>query len=278
MGVKVFRPVTPSARGTVLSDKSLLSKKKPVKTLVSGKKSSGGRNSFGRVTVRSRGGGHKRKYRCVDFVRNKKDGIFAVIRSIDYDPGRSAFIALIEYGDGELSYILAPHGLQIGDKVVSSSVYCDIVVGNCMPLGVIPVGTVVHNIEYRPGGGGSYARAAGCSAQIIGRDSNRVLVRLRSGSVVLLLSSCRATVGGLSNPDHRNRKIGKAGRSRWMGRRSSVRGVAMNPIDHPHGGGEGKTSGGRHPVTPWGVCTKGKKTRKAHKFSNKFVKKVLNKR
>lgn len=276
MGIKFFKPVTPSLRGTILVDKSALYKGKPARSLVVGASSSGGRNSAGRITVRYRGGGHKQRYRLID-VKRVNDDVYATVKTVEYDPNRTAFIALVEYDSGELSYILAPGGLKVGDRVVSGN-SCDIMIGNCMPLSAIPVGTLVHNVEYRPKGGGVFARSAGSSAQVVGRDGDRVLVRLKSGTVVMLLSSCRATVGILSNADHRNVKFGKAGRVRWMGRRPAVRGVAMNPIDHPHGGGEGKTAAGRHPVTPWGLQTKGKKTRKRDKFSNKFIKKQLNKR
>jgi large subunit ribosomal protein L2 len=260
MALKSFKPVTPSQRQLVIVDRSELYKGKPVKTLTEGKTSSGGRNNNGRVTVRFRGGGHKRSYRLVDFKRRGKMGVPAQVERIEYDPNRSAFIALIKYQDGELSYILAPQRLAVGDTVVASE-QADIKPGNAMPLAAIPVGTIVHNIELKIGKGGAMARSAGTYAQIVGRDQGYVIVRLNSGEQRLVHGQCFGTVGAVSNPDHMNINIGKAGRNRWLGWRPHNRGVAMNPIDHPHGGGEGRTSGGRHPVTPWGKPTKGKKTR-----------------
>ncbi len=269
MSIKLLNPITSSSRGTVLVDKGHLWKGNPEKSLTVGKKSTGGRNNSGRITVRHIGGGHKKKYRIVDFKRNLD--IVAIVERIEYDPNRTAFLALISYQNGVKSYILAPHGIKPGDSVVSGN-DVDILPGNCLQLKFIPVGSFVHNIELKPGNGGSIARSAGSYAQIIGRDGLYVLLRLRSGQVRLILSTCKATIGVVSNVDYKNIKLGKAGRKRWLGVRPTVRGVAMNPIDHPHGGGEGKTSGGRHPVTPWGVPTKGKKTRKRKKFSNKYIK------
>jgi len=245
-----------------------LFKGKPVKTLTEGLTSTGGRNNTGRITVRFRGGGHKRAYRIVDFKRRKL-GVPAVVERLEYDPNRSAFIALIKYQDGELSYILAPQRLAIGDTVISDK-SVDVKPGNAGPLGTLPVGTIVHNVELKPGKGGQIARSAGTFAQIVGRDQGYVIVRLNSGEQRLVLGTCLGTIGAVSNPDHLNTSIGKAGRMRWLGRRPHNRGVVMNPVDHPHGGGEGRTSGGRHPVTPWGKPTKGKKTR-SNKSTNKFI-------
>ncbi|MDB1135257.1 50S ribosomal protein L2 [Candidatus Anaplasma sp. TIGMIC] len=269
MSLRVLNAVTPSLRGTVLVDKTMLWKGKPERSLVCGKMSSGGRNARGVVTVRHRGGGHRRLYRIVDFKRSKED-VPAVVKRLEYDPNRTAFLALIEYEDGELSYILAPSALKVGD-VVTSGNSSDVLPGNCLKLSSIPSGTFVHNVEMKVGAGGVIARAAGSYAQVMGRDGAYVLLRLGSGEVRKILAGCRATVGVVSNLDNRNIKLGKAGRSRWLGLRPKVRGVAMNPVDHPHGGGEGKTSGGRNSVTPWGVPTKGKKTRKRGKHSDKYI-------
>jgi large subunit ribosomal protein L2 len=269
MALKSFKPVTPSQRQLVIVNRAELYKGKPVKTLTEGKASSGGRNNNGRVTVRFRGGGHKRSYRVVDFKRRDRLGQQAKVERIEYDPNRTAFIALIKYEDGTLSYILAPQRLAAGDAVVAAD-HADIKPGNAMPLGNIPVGTIVHNIELKIGKGGALARSAGNYAQIVGRDQGYVIVRLNSGEQRLVHGLCFGTVGAVSNPDHMNINIGKAGRSRWLGRRPHNRGVTMNPIDHPHGGGEGRTSGGRHPVTPWGQPTKGKKTR-ANKRTDTFI-------
>ena len=259
MALKTFKPITPGLRQLVIVDRSELYKGKPVKALTEGKSSSGGRNNLGRVTVRFRGGGHKRAYRLVDFKRRKFD-VPATVQRLEYDPNRSAFIALIRYADGELSYILAPQRLAVGDQV-SAGEQVDIKPGNAMPVGNMPVGTIIHNVELKIGRGGALARSAGTYAQIVGRDQGYVTVRLNSGEQRLVHGQCFASVGAVSNPDHMNTSIGKAGRNRWLGKRPHNRGVAMNPIDHPHGGGEGRTSGGRHPVTPWGKPTKGKKTR-----------------
>jgi len=268
MALKTFNPVTPSLRQLVIVDRSSLYKGKPLKALTEGLSKSGGRNNLGRITARFKGGGHKRTYRVVDFKRRKAD-VPATVERLEYDPNRSAFIALIRYEDGEQSYILAPQRLAVGDTVVSGA-SVDVKPGNAMPIGNIPVGTIVHNVEIKPGKGGQIARSAGAYAQIVGRDQGYVIVRLGSGEQRLILGTCTASVGAVSNPDHMNISIGKAGRSRWLGRRPHNRGVVMNPVDHPHGGGEGRTSGGRHPVTPWGKPTKGKKTR-SNKATNKFI-------
>jgi len=268
MALKTFKPVTPSLRQLVIVDRRDLYKGKPVKTLTEGKTSKGGRNNNGRVTVRFRGGGHKQAYRLVDFKRRKLDVVGKVER-LEYDPNRTAFIALIRYADDALAYILAPQRLSVGDEVVSGE-QVDVKPGNAMPIANIPVGTLVHNIETKIGKGGSIARSAGAYAQIAGRDQGYVIIRLSSGEQRLVHGQCFATIGAVSNPDHMNTSIGKAGRSRWLGRRPHNRGVTMNPIDHPHGGGEGRTSGGRHPVTPWGKPTKGKKTR-SNKSTDRFI-------
>ena len=269
MPLKQFNPTTPGQRGLVLIDRTELFKGKPVKTLTEGLTKSGGRNNRGRITSWQKGGGHKRKYRKIDFKRKKFD-VEANVERIEYDPNRSSFIALIKYSDGELSYILAPQKLKVGDKVISST-KADIKPGNSMPLSSIPVGTIVHNVELKPGKGGQLARSAGAYIQVIGKDLSYSILRLTSGEVRLVLSSCMCSVGSVSNPDNQNQNLGKAGRSRWLGKRPSVRGVAMNPIDHPHGGGEGRTSGGRHPVTPWGKPTKGKRTRNNKKTDKLIV-------
>ncbi len=268
MALKTFNPTTPSQRELVLVDRSQLHKGKPVKELTEGLKKTGGRNNNGRVTAFQRGGGHKRRYRKVDFKRRKHD-VEATVERLEYDPNRTAFIALIRYADGELSYILAPQRLAPGDKVVAGQ-RVDVQPGNAMPLKSIPVGTIIHNVELKPGHGGQLARSAGTYAQLIGKDSGWAQIRLGSGEVRMVPESCMASIGAVSNPDQQNVNYGKAGRMRWLGRRPVVRGVAMNPIDHPHGGGEGKTSGGRHPVTPWGRPTKGAKTR-GKKPSDRFI-------
>jgi large subunit ribosomal protein L2 len=260
MALKSFNPVTPSMRGTVLVDRFELWKGKPVKALTEGKHSSGGRNNHGRTTVRFRGGGHKRVYRYVDFKRRAKFGVTATVERLEYDPNRTAFIALIRYEDGELSYILAPQRLKAGDQVVSGE-RVDIKPGNAMPMSAIPVGTIVHNVEMKPGAGGKIARSAGTYAQLVGKDQGYAQVKLMSGELRTIRAECMASIGAVSNPDNQNVQFGKAGRMRWLGFRPHNRGVTMNPIDHPHGGGEGRSSGGRHPVTPWGIPTKGKKTR-----------------
>ncbi len=268
MALKKINPTTPGQRQLIIVDRAGLHKGKPVKALTEGKSSAGGRNNTGRTTVRFRGGGHKQTYRLVDFRRTKVD-MPATVERLEYDPNRTAFIALIKYEDGEQAYILAPQRLAAGDTVVAGS-YVDVKPGNSMPLGNMPIGTIVHNVELKIGKGGQLARSAGTYAQIVGRDHDYVILRLNSGEQRLVHGRCGATIGAVSNPDHMNTSIGKAGRSRWLGRRPHNRGVTMNPIDHPHGGGEGRTSGGRHPVTPWGKPTKGKKTR-ANKSTNKFI-------
>ncbi|MDN0003696.1 50S ribosomal protein L2 [Bartonella henselae] len=268
MALKQFNPTTPGQRQLVIVDRSCLYKGKSVKTLTEGLSSKGGRNNRGRVTARFQGGGHKRSYRFVDFKRFKRD-VPAKVERLEYDPNRTAFIALIRYEDGQLSYILAPQRLDVGDSVIAGS-NVDIKPGNAMPLGNMPVGTIIHNVEMKPGKGGQIARSAGAYAQLVGRDQGMAILRLNSGEQRLVSSGCFATVGAVSNPDHANINDGKAGRSRWRGRRPHVRGVAMNPVDHPHGGGEGRTSGGCHPVSPWGKPTKGKRTR-SNKATDKFI-------
>lgn len=269
MALKHYKPVTPGQRQLVIVDRSGLYKGKPVKGLTVGLSSKGGRNNYGRITARFQGGGHKRSYRLVDFKRNKFD-MAATVERLEYDPNRSAFIALVRYEDGEVSYILAPQRLAVGDRVISSGKGADVKPGNAMPLSTIPVGTIVHNIELKPGKGGQIARSAGAYAQLVGRDGGMAIMRLNSGEQRLVPGACMATVGAVSNPDHANVKLGKAGRQRWLGKRPHNRGVTMNPVDHPHGGGEGRTSGGRHPVTPWGKPTKGRKTR-SNKATDKFI-------
>ena len=268
MTLKIFKSYTKSTRGTVLVDRKNLWKGKSLKSLTTGKHSTGGRNNLGRITSRSRGAGHKHKYREIDFYR-KKDNLKAKVERIEYDPNRSAHVALIKYEDGVLSYILAPNKINIGDEIISGK-NKEIKVGNCMPLSDIPAGTDIHNIELSPNQGGKMVRSAGSSAQISGTDENYCIIKLNSGEVRKVINTARATIGSVSNTDHQNIKIGKAGRNRWKGRRPSVRGVAMNPVDHPHGGGEGKTSGGRSPVSPWGQSAKGLKTR-SNKITNKYI-------
>ena len=263
MALKTYNPTTPGRRGLVLVDRAGLWKGKPEKSLTEGLRNKGGRNNNGRITARRRGGGHKRRYRIIDFKRLKHD-VEATVLRLEYDPNRTAFIALIKYADGDLSYILAPQRLGEGDKIISGDTV-DIKPGNAMPMQNIPVGTIIHNVEMKVGKGGQIARSAGTYAQIIGKDQGYVQLRLNSGELRMVRAECMATVGAVSNPDQQNIKLGKAGRKRWLGKRPSVRGVAMNPIDHPHGGGEGRTSGGRHPVTPWGKPTKGKRTRSNEK-------------
>jgi large subunit ribosomal protein L2 len=268
MALRTYKPVTPSQRQLVLVDRSGLHKGKPVKTLTEGKNSTGGRNNNGRITVRFRGGGHKKALRRVDFKRRKFD-VPARVERIEYDPNRTGFVALLKYDDGDIAYILAPQRLAQGDVVVAGE-HVDVKPGNAMPAGNMPIGTIVHNVEFKIGKGGQLARSAGTYAQIVGRDHDYVILRLNSGEQRLVHGRCMATVGAVSNPDHMNISIGKAGRTRWLGQRPHNRGVTMNPIDHPHGGGEGRTSGGRHPVTPWGFPTKGKKTRR-NKSTTKFI-------
>ena len=269
MALKTFNPTTPSLRQLVLVDRSQLHKGKPIKALTEGKKRSGGRNNAGRISNRHRGGGHKKRYRVIDFKRRKFD-IEATVERLEYDPNRTAFIALIKYDDGELAYILAPQRLGPGDKVISGD-RVDVQPGNAMPLANIPVGTIVHNVEMKPGRGGQIARSAGTYVQLIGKDSGYAQLRLGSGEVRMVPEQCMASIGAVSNSDQQNINLGKAGRKRWLGRRPVVRGVAMNPVDHPHGGGEGRTSGGRHPVTPWGKPTKGARTRGKKRSSDRLI-------
>jgi len=276
MALKTYNPVTPSQRQLVTVDRKDLWKGAPVKRLTEGLTKSGGRNNAGRITARRRGGGHKRTYRLIDFKRRKFD-VPATVSRIEYDPNRTAFIALLDYEDGEQAYILAPQRLRAGDKVVAGN-KTDVKPGNAMPLRSVPVGTIVHNVEMKPGKGGQIARAAGSYVQLVGRDGGFALLRMASGEVRMVRGECMATIGAVSNSDHANINKGKAGRNRWLGRRPSVRGVAMNPIDHPHGGGEGRTSGGRHPVTPWGKPTKGAKTRKNKKTDALIVRRRQKKR
>ena len=268
MALKSYKPTTPGQRGLVLIDRSELWKGRPVKRLTVGLASKGGRNNIGRITMRRKGGGAKKLYRIVDF-RRQKHGIGASVKRLEYDPNRSAFIALIEYEDGEQSYIIAPQRLKVGDKVISDE-KTDIKPGNAMPFTGMPIGSIVHNIELKPGKGGQLARSAGTYAQFVGRDGGYAQIKLSSGELRLVRQECMASIGAVSNADHSNQNLGKAGRNRHKGKRPSVRGVVMNPIDHPHGGGEGRTSGGRHPVTPWGRPTKGARTR-SNKASDKYI-------
>ena len=268
MALKQFNPTSPGRRQLVLVDKSELHKGRPEKSLVEGLTKSGGRGGNGRIAVRFRGGGAKRLYRMVDFKRRKFD-VPATVERMEYDPNRSAFIALVKYADGEVAYILAPQRLKVGDTVIAAE-KADVKPGNAMPLRGMPIGTIIHNVELKPLKGGQIARSAGTYAQLVGRDAGYAQIRLGSGELRMVMDTCMATVGAVSNPDHMNEVMGKAGRNRHKGRRPHVRGVAMNPIDHPHGGGEGRTSGGRHPVTPWGKPTKGSKTRK-NKATDKYI-------
>ncbi|MBI1274580.1 50S ribosomal protein L2 [bacterium] len=268
MALKQYNPTTPAQRQLVLIDRAELWKGAPVKELTEGKRKTGGRNNNGRITTRHIGGGHKQRYRLVDFKRAKRD-VEGTVERIEYDPNRTAFIALVTYKDGEQAYILAPQRLAIGDKVMAGN-DADIKPGNALPLQRIPVGTLVHNVELKIGKGGQMARAAGAYAQVAGKDAGYVMLKLRSGELRTVRGECYASIGAVSNPDNQNEVWGKAGRSRWLGVRPTVRGVAMNPVDHPHGGGEGRTSGGRHPVTPWGKGTKGNKTR-TNKSTRKYI-------
>ncbi|MFD2649482.1 50S ribosomal protein L2 [Devosia albogilva] len=269
MALKTYNPTSEGRRTLITTDRSELWKGAPVKSLTEGLTKSGGRNNRGRITVYHRGGGHKRTYRMIDFKRTRFDQV-ATVERLEYDPNRTAWIALIKYEDGELSYIVAPQRLAAGDKVVSSLSAVDVKPGNTMPLERMPVGTIVHNIELKPRKGAQVARSAGAYAQYVGRDAGWAVLRLNSGEQRRVHGSCLATVGSVSNQDHANTSIGKAGRNRWLGKKPVNRGVTMNPVDHPHGGGEGRTSGGRHPVTPWGKPTKGKRTR-SNKATDKFI-------
>ncbi len=268
MAVRRYNPTSPGRRFQTVSSFEEITRSKPERSLVRASKKSGGRNNLGRITSRRRGGGHKRRYRVIDFKRNK-DGVPAKVATIEYDPNRSARVALLHYADGEKRYILAPVGLSVGDTVMSGP-EADIRPGNAMALRDMPLGMTIHNIELHPGHGGQLARGAGVSAQLLAREGKYAQLRLGSGEMRLVQVVCRATIGQVGNTDHENISIGKAGRSRWLGRRPKVRGVVMNPVDHPHGGGEGKTSGGRHPVTPWGVPTKGYKTRR-NKRTDRYI-------
>ena len=268
MALKQYNPTSPARRGLVLVDRSALHKGKPVKALTEGKRKTGGRNNQGHATARGIGGGHKQRYRIIDFKRRKWD-MPATVERLEYDPNRTAFIALVKYQDGELAYILAPQRMAAGDVVVAGK-KVDVKVGNAMEIGQMPVGTIVHNVELKPGKGGQLARSAGTFIQVVGRDRGMVIIRLNSGEQRYVRGDCMATVGAVSNPDNSNQYLAKAGRRRWMGVRPLTRGVAKNPVDHPHGGGEGRTSGGRHPVTPWGKPTKGAKTRK-NKATDKMI-------
>ena len=268
MALKTYKPTSPSRRQLVTIDRSGLHTGGPIKALSHGQSKSGGRNNTGRITAWQRGGGHKRRYRIIDFKRIHDD-IEGTVERLEYDPNRTSFIALIKYNDEKLTYIIAPQKLNVGDKVLSGD-KVDIKPGNTMPIKNMPMGTIIHNIELKIGKGGQMARSAGAYAQLVGKDSGYAIIKLQSGEQRLVRGECRATVGSVSNPDHQNINLGKAGRSRWLGRRPHVRGVVMNPVDHPHGGGEGRTSGGRHPVTPWGVSTKGKRTR-SNKRTDKLI-------
>ena len=276
MALKQFKPTTPGRRGLVLVSREGLWKGKPEKALTEGLRKKGGRNNTGRITARRRGGGHKRRYRVIDFKRNKLD-VVGTVERLEYDPNRTAFIALINYEDGERAYIIAPQRLTVGDKVVSGE-QVDIKPGNAMPMKNIPVGTIIHNVELKLGKGAQIARSAGTYVQLIGKDQGYAQLRLSSGELRMVRGECMATIGAVSNPDQQNIKLGKAGRNRWLGKRPSVRGVAMNPVDHPHGGGEGRTSGGRHPVTPWGKPTKGKRTRSNKKTDRMIMRRRRSKK
>jgi large subunit ribosomal protein L2 len=269
MALKTFNPTTPSQRQLVIVDRSHLHKGKPVKALTEGLTKSGGRNNLGRITARFIGGGHKRTYRLVDFKR-RKFNVEGTVARLEYDPNRTAYIALINYADGEQAYIIAPQRLAAGDKVIASDKAVDVKPGNTMPLQFIPVGSIIHNVEMKPGKGGQLGRSAGTYVQLVGRDQGMAILRLSSGEQRLVHGSCLASIGAVSNPDHGNINDGKAGRTVWRGKRPHNRGVVMNPVDHPHGGGEGRTSGGRHPVSPWGKPTKGKRTR-SNKSTDKFI-------
>ncbi len=270
MPVKTVKPTTPGQRQKSVSTFEEITRSKPEKSLIRPLKKSGGRNNKGRITSRRRGGGHKRQYRIIDFKRNKFD-IPAKVVAIEYDPNRSARIALLHYTDGEKRYILSPYGIKVGDQVISSQKKAPLKIGNCLPLSKIPSGLFVHNVELVPGKGAQMVRSAGAGAQVLAKDAGMVTLKLPSGEVRMVGEKCMVTIGEVGNKSHETVKIGKAGRSRWLGRRPKVRGVAMNPVDHPMGGGEGKSSGGRHPTTPWGKPTKGYKTRKKNKASNRYI-------
>lgn len=268
MALKNFNPTSPGVRSLTLVNKGELHKGKPVKNLTEGLTKSGGRNNTGRITTYHRGGGHKRRYRLVDFKRQKFD-VVGTVERLEYDPNRTAFIALISYEDGEQAYILAPQRLKAGDKVIAGE-RVDVKPGNAMPLKNVPIGTIIHNVELKAGKGGQMARSAGTYAQLVGRDAGYAQIKLASGELRRVRGECMASVGPVSNPDNMNQSMGKAGRTRWKGIRPTVRGVVMNPVDHPHGGGEGRSSGGRHPVTPWGKPTKGRRTR-SNKSTDQYI-------
>jgi large subunit ribosomal protein L2 len=276
MPIKTYRPTTPTRRFQSTLVKDEITRATPEKSLTEGIAKAGGRNNTGRVTSRFRGGGHKRRYRVIDFKRDKK-GVAATVKSVEYDPNRSANIALLEYADGEKRYILQPVGLKVGMSILAGP-DADILVGNCLPLKNIPPGTVVHNVELRPGKGGQMGRAAGAEIRLVAKEGGYALLRLPSGEVRKVLADCSATIGRVGNVDHLNVSLGKAGRKRWLGRRPHNRGVTMNPVDHPHGGGEGRTSGGRHPVTPWGQPTRGYKTRNNQRTDAMIVTRRKNKK
>jgi large subunit ribosomal protein L2 len=269
MGIKTYKPTTPGQRGKTGYDFEEITTDKPYRKLLLSFKSSGGRNNQGRICMRFRGGGHKKKYRIIDFKRDKHD-VPGQVETIEYDPNRTSRIALIKYADGEKRYIIAPHGIKVGDGVISTDNEAEITPGNSLPLKNIPVGTIIHNIEFQVGRGGQIARTAGAGATLMAKEGRYALLKMPSGELRKIFVECRATVGQIGNLDHSNIKIGKAGRNRWLGKRPHVRGTAMNPVDHPHGGGEGKTKGGRIPVTPWGKPTKGYKTRN-NKRTQKFI-------
>jgi len=269
MGIKSYNPTTPGQRGRTGYTFEELTTDKPYRKLVVALNRKSGRNNMGEITIRFRGGGHKRKYRIIDFKRDKFD-VHGVVETIEYDPNRTPRIALVKYTDGERRYILAPLGIKVGDSVISTDKEAEILPGNALPLKNIPVGTIVHNIEYNPGRGGQIARTAGAAATLMAKEGRYALIKMPSGELRKIILECRATIGQLGNVEHSNIKIGKAGRTRWSGRRPHVRGTVMNPVDHPHGGGEGKTKCGRHPVTPWGQPTKGYKTRR-NKRTKKFI-------
>ncbi len=270
MALKNYKAVTPSLRSLITVDRSELWKGSPLKMLTKKVSEKAGRNNQGHITVRHKSAGHKKSYRVIDFKRDKED-IVAKVERIEYDPNRTSFIALLKYSDGVYSYIIAPHKLVVGDKVMSSKKLIDVKIGNAMPLSVIPIGSIIHNIELKPGAGCAISRSAGTYAQLAGKDGGYAIVKLQSGEIRLFSLECKATIGSVSNLDNKNTSLGKAGRSRWLGVKPTVRGVAMNPVDHPHGGGEGRTSGGRNPVSPTGKPTKGKITRKRNKVSNRFI-------
>jgi len=270
MALKNYKAITPSLRTLISVDKSELWKGSPMKMLTTKVKEHSGRNNIGHITVRHKSAGHKKSFRVIDFKRDRYD-ITATVERVEYDPNRTSFICLLKYLDGVYSYIISPHKISIGDKIMSSRDLIDVKIGNCMPLSVIPIGTIVHNIELKPGCGGAVSRSAGTYSQLVGKDGGYGLLKMQSGEIRLFSLECLATVGSVSNLDNKNISLGKAGRSRWLGIRPTVRGVAMNPVDHPHGGGEGKTSGGRHPVSPTGKSAKGKITRKRNKYTNKLI-------